>query len=200
MPDLVLATRNKGKIAEVQRLISLHAPQITLRSVSEFNLDDVEETGTTFEENALLKAETIARQTGLPALADDSGIAIDALDGAPGVYSARWSGVHGDDAANVAKVLLELSDVPDEHRGAQFVCVIALAHPDGRSIIVRGEVEGVVRRNPIGNHGFGYDPIFQPDGYAITTAQMDPETKDAISHRGKALREIASKIGPFIGA
>lgn len=200
MPDLVLATRNKGKIAEVQRLISLHAPQITLRSVSEFNLDDVEETGTTFEENALLKAETIARQTGLPALADDSGIAIDALDGAPGVYSARWSGVHGDDAANVAKVLLELSDVPDEDRGAQFVCVIALAHPDGSSIIVRGEVEGVVRRNPIGNHGFGYDPIFQPDGYAITTAQMDPETKDAISHRGKALREIASKIGPFIGA
>ncbi len=200
MPDLVLATRNKGKIAEVQRLISLHAPQITLRSVSEFNLDDVEETGTTFEENALLKAETIARQTGLTALADDSGIAIDALDGAPGVYSARWSGVHGDDAANVAKVLLELSDVPDEDRGAQFVCVIALAHPDGRSIVVRGEVEGVVRRNPIGNHGFGYDPIFQPDGYAITTAQMDPETKDAISHRGKALREIASKIGPFIGA
>jgi XTP/dITP diphosphohydrolase len=200
MPDLVLATRNKGKIAEVQRLISLHAPQITLRSVAEFNLDDVEETGTTFEENALLKAETIARQTGLTALADDSGIAIDALDGAPGVYSARWSGVHGDDAANVAKVLLELSDVPDEDRGAQFVCVIALAHPDGRSIIVRGEVEGVVRRDPIGNHGFGYDPIFQPDGYAITTAQMDPETKDAISHRGKALREIASKIGPFIGA
>jgi len=200
MPDLVLATRNKGKIAEVQRLISLHAPQITLRSVSEFNLDDVEETGTTFEENALLKAETIARQTGLTALADDSGIAIDALDGAPGVYSARWSGVHGDDAANVAKVLFELSDVPDEDRGAQFVCVIALAHPDGRSIIVRGEVEGVVRRDPIGNHGFGYDPIFQPDGYAITTAQMDPETKDAISHRGKALREIASKIGPFIGA
>lgn len=200
MPDLVLATLNKGKIAEVQRLISLHAPQITLRSVSEFNLDDVEETGTTFEENALLKAETIARQTGLPALADDSGIAIDALDGAPGVYSARWSGVHGDDAANVAKVLLELSDVPDEDRGAQFVCVIALAHPDGRSIVVRGEVEGFVRRDPIGNHGFGYDPIFQPDGYAITTAQMDPETKDAISHRGKALREIASKIGPFIGA
>lgn len=200
MPDLVLATRNKGKIAEVQRLISLHAPQITLRSVSEFNLDDVEETGTTFEENALLKAETIARQTGLTALADDSGIAIDALDGAPGVYSARWSGVHGDDAANVAKVLLELSDVPDEDRGAQFVCVIALAHPDGRSIIVRGEVEGVVRRDPIGNHGFGYDPIFQPDGYAITTAQMDPETKDAISHRGKALRSIAPKIAPFIGA
>ena len=109
MTDLVLATRNKGKIAEVQRLINQYAGHINLRSVADFNLDDVEETGTTFEENALLKAATIARQTGLPALADDSGISIDALDGAPGVYSARWSGVHGDDAANIAKVLKELA-------------------------------------------------------------------------------------------
>ncbi|MFM8405150.1 MAG: XTP/dITP diphosphatase [Actinomycetota bacterium] len=200
MADLVLATRNKGKIAEVQRIISLHASHINLRSVEEFNLDDVDETGTTFEENALLKASTIARQTGLPALADDSGIAIDALGGAPGVYSARWSGVHGDDAANIAKVLHELEGVSDSDRGAQFVCVIALALPDGRHVMVRGEVEGVVRHEPIGDYGFGYDPIFQPDGYDITTAQMDPETKDSISHRGKALREIAPKIAPFIGA
>ena len=200
MADLVLATRNKGKIAEVQRIISLHASHINLRSVEEFNLDDVDETGTTFEENALLKASTIARQTGLPALADDSGIAIDALGGAPGVYSARWSGVHGDDAANIAKVLHELEGVSDSDRGAQFVCVIALALPDGRHFMVRGEVEGVVRHEPVGDYGFGYDPIFQPDGYDITTAQMDPETKDSISHRGKALREIAPKIAPFIGA
>ncbi|MFM8191965.1 MAG: XTP/dITP diphosphatase [Actinomycetota bacterium] len=200
MADLVLATRNKGKIAEVQRIISLHASHINLRSVEDFNLDDVDETGTTFEENALLKASTIARQTGLPALADDSGIAIDALGGAPGVYSARWSGVHGDDAANIAKVLHELEGVSDSDRGAQFVCVIALALPDGRHVMVRGEVEGVVRHEPIGDYGFGYDPIFQPDGYDITTAQMDPETKDSISHRGKALREIAPKIAPFIGA
>ena len=200
MTDLVLATRNKGKIAEVQRLISQHAAHINLRSVAEFNLDDVEETGSTFEENALLKAATIARQTGLPALADDSGIAINALGGAPGVYSARWSGVHGDDAANIAKVLTELEGVPDSERGAQFVCVIALALPDGRHVLVRGEVEGSVRRAPVGEHGFGYDPIFQPDGYEITTAQMDPGTKDSISHRGKALREIAPKIAPFIGA
>jgi len=200
MPELVLATRNKGKIAEVQRLLTEHAPHITLRSVADFNLDDVDETGTTFEENALLKAETIARQTGLPALADDSGIAINALGGAPGIYSARWSGVHGDDAANIAKVLEELADVADSERGAQFVCVIALCLPDGRHLTVRGEVEGHVLRAPVGEHGFGYDPIFQPVGFDITTAQMDPATKDVISHRGKALRAIAPKIAPFIGA
>lgn len=200
MTDLVLATRNKGKIEEVQRLISEHAPHIRLRSVAEFSVDDVEETGSTFEENALLKASTIARLTGLPALADDSGIAIDALGGAPGVYSARWSGVHGDDGANIAKVLEELADVPESDRGAQFVCVIALAMPDGRHVTVRGEVEGRVRTAPVGEYGFGYDPIFQPAGFQITTAQMDPKTKDSISHRGKALREIAPKIAPFIGA
>ena len=200
MTDLVLATRNKGKIEEVQRLISEHAPHIRLRSVAEFGVDDVEETGSTFEENALLKASTIARLTGLPALADDSGIAIDALGGAPGVYSARWSGVHGDDGANIAKVLEELADLPESERGAQFVCVIALATPDGRHLTVRGEVEGRVRTAPVGEYGFGYDPIFQPAGFQITTAQMDPKTKDSISHRGKALREIAPKIAPFIGA
>jgi XTP/dITP diphosphohydrolase len=198
--QLVLATRNAGKILEVERLLSAHAPQIKLRSVAEFNLDDVEETGDTFEANALLKAETIARQTGLPALADDSGIAIDALGGSPGVYSARWAGVHGDDEANLAKVLQELENTADADRGAQFVCVIALALPDGRSMTVRAEVEGQVRRIPVGNQGFGYDPIFQPVGFSITTAEMSPEEKDAISHRGKALREIAPKIAPFIGA
>lgn len=200
MAELVIATRNQGKIAEVQRLLNEFAPNIKLRSVGEFDLPDVEETGESFEENALLKAMTIARATGLPALADDSGISIDALGGAPGVYSARWSGVHGDDAANNRKVLAELVDVPATERGAQFVCVIALALPDGRNLTVRGEVTGSVRTEPIGEFGFGYDPIFQPDGYSITTAQMSPEEKDAISHRGKALREIAPKIPSFIGA
>lgn len=200
MVELVIATRNQGKIAEVQRLLNEHAPNIKLRSVGEFDLPDVEETGESFEENALLKAMTIARATGLPALADDSGIAIDALGGAPGVYSARWSGTHGDDAANNKKVLTELSQVPASERGAQFVCVIALALPDGRNLTVRGEVKGSVRTEPAGEFGFGYDPIFQPDGYSITTAQMSPVEKDAISHRGKALREIAPKIQPFIGA
>ncbi len=199
MNDLVVATRNQGKIAELQRLLMEHAPTLRLRSVSEFDVADVEETGTTFEENALLKAQTIATLTGLPALADDSGIAIDALNGAPGVFSARWAGKHGDDAANIEKVLIELQDVPAEQRGAQFVCVIALAMPDGRNLTVRGELRGVVRFTLEGEFGFGYDPIFQPEGFAITTGQMTPEQKDEISHRGKALREIAPKIQPFIG-
>lgn len=199
-PELVLATRNKGKIAEVQRLLNEHAPLVRLRSIAEFDLPDVEETGETFEANAILKASTIALQTGLPALADDSGISIDALDGAPGVYSARWAGSHGDDAANIAKVLEQLKDVPEEDRGAAFVCVIALALPNGKTLAVRGELRGVVRHLPVGEFGFGYDPIFQPAGYQITTAEMQPEEKDAISHRGIALREIAPKIKPFLEA
>ncbi len=199
MNELVVATRNQGKIAELKRLLVEHAPNLQLRSVAEFDLADVEETGVTFEENALLKATTIATLTGLPALADDSGIAIDALNGAPGVFSARWAGKHGDDAANIEKVLFELQDVPVEGRGARFVCVIALALPDHSSLTVRGELQGVVRFKPEGEFGFGYDPIFQPEGFSITTAQMTPEQKDEISHRGKALREIAPKIQPFIG-
>lgn len=195
---LVLATRNQGKVVEVQRLLLEHAPEIQLLSVADFDLPDVEETGDTFEANALLKAQTIAQATGLPALADDSGIAIDALGGAPGVYSARWAGTHGDDAANIAKVLAELSQTPDSNRGAQFVCVIALATPSGASHIVRGELRGLVRHEPSGNGGFGYDPIFQPEGHEITTAEMSPEEKDAISHRGIALRKIAPQIQPFL--
>lgn len=198
--ELVLATRNKGKIAEVQRLLHVHAPNLKLRSVADFDLPDVDETGETFEANAILKALTIANQTGLPALADDSGIEIDALGGAPGVYSARWAGSHGDDEANIAKVLEQLKDVPESDRGAAFVCVIALALPGGQSFTVRGELRGMVRRAPIGDFGFGYDPIFQPAGYEITTAQMRPEEKDVISHRGIALREMAPKIQPFLAA
>jgi XTP/dITP diphosphohydrolase len=197
--ELVVATRNNGKIAEVERLLAEHAPHIKLRSVADFDLPDVEETGQSFEENALLKALAIAKQTGLPALADDSGIAIDALNGAPGIYSARWAGVHGDDAANIEKVLQQLSDVPEGNRGGRFVCVIALATPEGKTLTVRGELLGTIRRAPLGEYGFGYDPIFQPEGFDVTSAQLSPTQKDAISHRGKALREIAPKIQPFIG-
>lgn len=195
---LVLATRNRGKIEEVERVLKQHTAHIKLKSVADFDIADVEETGSSFEENALLKAATIAEKTGLPALADDSGIAIDALNGAPGIFSARWAGTHGDDAANMAKVLQQLENTIDSQRGAAFVCVIALALPNGKSITVRGELRGVVKREPIGEFGFGYDPIFQPEGFDITTAQMSPEQKDAISHRGIALREIAPKIQPFL--
>ena len=198
MTTLVLATRNNGKVAEMQRLMSSHAPHLILKSVAEFNLDDVEETGESFEENALLKATTIARATGLPALADDSGLCVDSLGGAPGIYSARYSGVHGDDAANIDKLLSELAG--SEERSAAFICVIALALPDGRNLIVRGELRGTIRHSRSGENGFGYDPIFQPEGMNRTLAELSPETKDEISHRGAALREIAPKIAPFIGA
>jgi len=194
---LVLATRNQGKVKEMRRLMADHR-DIEIISVAEFNVDDVEETGTSFEENALLKAETIARATGLPALADDSGLCVDALDGAPGIYSARWSGTHGDDGANIEKLLTQLEAVED--RAARFVCVIALAAPDGRHLLIRGELEGNIRRHRAGSNGFGYDPIFEPIGMDITLAEVSPEKKDEISHRGKALRAIAPEIAPFLNS
>jgi XTP/dITP diphosphohydrolase len=199
MATLVLATRNAGKIAEMQRLMSIHAPAIKVVSVAEFNVADVEETGSTFEANALLKAEQICRETKLPALADDSGLCVDALGGNPGILSARWSGVHGNDIANIAKLLDQLSQVTDEKRSAYFVSVIAIATPDGRNMTVRGEIKGNITRAPRGHGGFGYDPVFQPSGYEITFGEMDPALKDEISHRGQALREIAPKISLFLG-
>ena len=195
---LVLATRNQGKIAEMQRLLDSLSSEIQVRSSSEFNLDDVEETGSTFEENALLKARTIARATGFPALADDSGLCVDVLGGAPGIFSARWAGTHGDDQANIEKLLGDLRKIPSDQRSAKFVCVIALALPNGESEVVRGELKGEIRFEPSGTNGFGYDPIFQPLGHQRTLAEMEPEEKDSISHRGFALREIAPRIAPFI--
>lgn len=197
--ELVLATRNRGKIEEMQRLFDSFSLSLHVRSSSEFDLPDVEETGATFEENAALKATTISRATGLPAIADDSGLCVDALDGAPGIFSARWAGVHGDDEANIARLLDQVSDVPDVKRTAYFVCAIALALPNGALELVRGELRGVLRREVAGSNGFGYDPIFQPDGFAVTLAEMSPSQKDEISHRGRALREIAPRIASFIG-
>ena len=192
---LVLATRNQGKVKEMRRLMADHR-DIEIISVAEFNVDDVEETGTSFEENALLKAETIARATGLPALADDSGLCVDALDGAPGIYSARWSGTHGDDGANIEKLLTQLEAVED--RAARFVCVIALAAPDGRHLLIRGELEGNIRRHRAGSNGFGYDPIFEPENFHRTLGEMSPSEKDAISHRASALALLTPKIRPFL--
>ena len=197
--ELVLATRNRGKIEEMQRLFDSFSLGLHVRSSSEFDLPDVEETGSTFEENAALKATTISRATGLPAIADDSGLCVDALDGAPGIFSARWAGVHGDDKANIARLLDQVTDVPDVKRTAYFVCAIALALPNGALELVRGELRGVLRREVAGSNGFGYDPIFQPDGFAVTLAEMSPSQKDEISHRGRALREIAPRIASFIG-
>jgi XTP/dITP diphosphohydrolase len=193
---LVLATRNKGKVLEVERMLKIHAPEISLISMVDLDIGDIEETGNSFEENALLKASTVTKLSGLAALADDSGLAIDSLNGEPGIYSARYSGVHGDDAANNAKVLKQMAGITK--RSASFIAVLALTRPDGQSIISRGELLGQIIDSPRGDQGFGYDPIFQPTGFDITTAQMSPEMKDSISHRGKALAQIAPKISPFL--
>ena len=193
---LLLATRNKGKIEEFRRILEdIAAGQIELVGLDQFpNLHDVDETGSTFEENALLKAREMCEASGIPAIADDSGLCVDYLNGDPGIFSARWAGSHGDDRANTSKVLASLADVPDEKRGAHFICVAALALPDGRTHVEEGKFEGWILREPIGDQGFGYDPIFRPDGYAISSAQMSAEEKDAISHRGKSLRAIAPHV------
>jgi XTP/dITP diphosphohydrolase len=166
-------------------------------------MPDVEETGATFAENALLKAHQISQYTGLPALADDSGLCVDALGGAPGIFSARWSGVHGDDEANLRKVLAELKALGDPIRSAHFRCAVALVipevHPSGAQEIVReGEMVGELVHEPRGSNGFGYDPIFQPLGYTQTSAELSSEEKDAISHRGHALQAILPEITRLI--
>lgn len=193
---LLLATRNKGKIEEFRRILDdIAAGQIELVGLDQFpELHDVEETGSTFEENALKKAREMCDAAGIPAIADDSGLCVDFLNGDPGIFSARWAGTHGDDQANIAKVLASLADVPDEKRSAHFICVAALALPDGRTHVEEGKFEGWILREPIGDHGFGYDPIFRPEGFAISSAQMSAEAKDAISHRGKSLRAIAPHV------
>jgi XTP/dITP diphosphohydrolase len=197
MPQkLVLATRNSGKIIEFRRILEEIAPgEVELISVDQFpDLVDVEETGSTFEENSLLKARYTSQATGLPAIADDSGLCIDALGGAPGIFSARWAGKHGDDQANLEKVLEQLKDVPEEKRGAHFLCVASLVLPDGREQVAEGRFDGSILRSAVGTNGFGYDPIFQPHGLAVSSAQMSPEEKDLVSHRGKSLRSLAPHV------
>lgn len=193
---LLLATRNKGKIEEFRRILDeIAAGQIELVGLDQFpSLHDVAETGSTFEENALLKAREMCAASGIPAIADDSGLCVDFLNGDPGIYSARWAGVHGDDVANTLEVLNSLAEVPDEKRGAHFTCVAALALPDGRTHTEEAHFGGWILRRPVGEHGFGYDPIFRPEGYEISSAQMGASAKDAISHRGKSLRAIAPHV------
>lgn len=193
---LLLATRNKGKIEEFQRILEAVAPgEIDLVGLDRYpDLHDVVEDGASFEENALKKAREMSIASGIPAIADDSGLCVDALGGAPGIYSARWAGTHGDDEANMQKVLEQLRDIPDEERSAHFTCAAALYLPDGRSHCEEAYVKGWILRAPIGEHGFGYDPIFRPEGYELSSAQMSADEKDAISHRGKSLRTIAPHV------
>jgi XTP/dITP diphosphohydrolase len=192
---LLLATRNAGKLVELQRILdgALGSGAVDLVGLSDVDsYDEVPETGLTFVDNALLKAREGVRHTGLPTVADDSGITVDALNGMPGVFSARWAGGHGDDLANLNLLLAQISDVDDEHRGAAFVCSAVLVLPDGREFTVEGDMRGRIIRAPRGTGGFGYDPIFVPDGETRTSAELSPAEKDAISHRGKAFRALAT--------
>jgi XTP/dITP diphosphohydrolase len=157
-------------------------------------LVDVEETGSTFEENSLLKARYTSQATGLPAIADDSGLCVDILNGDPGIFSARWAGEHGNDRANLEKVLDQLKDVPHDKRTAHFMCVASLVLPDGRQQVAEGRFDGLILNAPVGENGFGYDPIFQPLGMSISSAQMSAEEKDLMSHRGKSLRSLAPHV------
>jgi XTP/dITP diphosphohydrolase len=193
---LVLATRNQGKITEFRRILDELAPgQIELIGVDQFpDLVDVDETGSTFEENSLLKSRYTCAATGLPAIADDSGLCVDFLNGDPGIFSARWAGNHGNDQANIEKLLGQLKDVPDNKRTANFTCIASLVMPDGREQIAEGRFEGHILHAPVGENGFGYDPIFQPLGLSISSAQMSAQEKDLVSHRGKSLRSIAPHV------
>jgi XTP/dITP diphosphohydrolase len=194
---VLLATRNAGKVAELRRILSAY--DINLLGLDDFpDVPDVPETGETFIDNALLKAHAVSQATGLLAVADDSGLAVDALNQMPGVLSARWSGRHGDDAANLALVIAQLADVPDQRRGAAFICAAAAAGPDGREVVVQARLDGVLVREPRGSNGFGYDPIFVPIGEGRTTAEMPSEEKDAISHRGQAFRALAPQLATIM--
>jgi XTP/dITP diphosphohydrolase len=192
---VVLATKNRHKLDELHRILMGAGLDVELLGIDAFpDLPDIPETESSFAGNALLKAREIARITGLPAIADDSGLCVDALNGMPGIFSARWSGRHGDDAANLALLLGQLSDVPDRRRTAAFHCAAAIALPDGTERVVEGTIDGVIIRESRGTNGFGYDPVFVPLGRTVTTAEMPSEEKDAISHRGRALEALAPVV------
>lgn len=203
---ILVASRNAKKLAELRRVVEAAGitglEVIGLDEVPEF--PETPETGATFEENALVKARDGARATKLVCVADDSGLAVDALNGMPGVLSARWSGRHGDDAANTELLLGQLADVPDERRGAAFVSACALVVPGnfapvGDEIVVRGEWRGSITRKPVGDNGFGYDPVFMPEGGERTSAQLEPQEKDALSHRGRALAQLVPMLRRIAG-
>ncbi|MDR7082941.1 XTP/dITP diphosphohydrolase [Arthrobacter ginsengisoli] len=202
-PVLVLATRNQGKLRELRELLRGQVPGLDVDTqvvdAGAVGAPDVAETGVTFAENSLLKARAVAQATGLVAIADDSGLAVDVLGGAPGIFSARWAGSHGDDAANLRLLLAQLADVPDGYRGAAFVCAAALAVPgtageEGREVVEYGQLEGTLLREPRGAGGFGYDPVLQPSGLDRSCAELSSAEKNAISHRGHAFRALLPAI------
>ncbi len=198
---LLVASRNAKKLQELRRVLDgagvLGIELVGLDEVPEF--PEAPETGSTFEDNALAKARDGAAATGIACVADDSGLEVDALNGMPGVLSARWSGVHGDDGANTSLLLAQLGDVPDERRGAGFVSACALVVPGGVEAVVRGEWRGVIAREPLGGNGFGYDPVFVPEGDGRSAAELSPQEKDASSHRGRALTLLIPALETLTG-
>lgn len=194
--DFLIATHNLKKRDELQRILSPLGLRVLTADEAGVDLTDVEETGTTFEENALLKARSGAKEGNMPCIADDSGLCVDALDGAPGVYSARYAGEHGNDAKNNEKLLEALSDVPTEKRTARFVSCVACVFPDGRELTVQGEVKGVIGYQPKGENGFGYDPLFYIGERSF--AEFTSSEKDAVSHRGNALRGLAKELPKYL--
>jgi XTP/dITP diphosphohydrolase len=196
---VLLATRNVKKLGELRRILvpPLDVEVVGLDGVPRY--DELPETGATFAENALAKAREGAAHTGMLTVADDSGLAVDALNGMPGVLSARWAGKSKDDNANLQLVLEQLADTPDERLGATFVCAAALVSPRGAETVVEGRMRGRLVREPRGRNGFGYDPIFVPDGFDVTNAELPPSEKDLISHRGKALRALLPHIAAAAG-
>ena len=194
---LLLASHNAKKLDELRQILAPAVPGLDpadVRSARDLGAPEPVEDGVTFAENALIKARALAAATGLPAVADDSGLAVDVLGGAPGIFSARWCGRHGDDEANLRLLLAQLADVPDAHRRARFVCAAALVTPGGTEVVETGEMPGTLTREPRGTGGFGYDPILVPDGHDVTSAELAPAQKNAISHRGRALRALAPHI------
>ncbi|MDN4478886.1 RdgB/HAM1 family non-canonical purine NTP pyrophosphatase [Demequina sp. SYSU T00039] len=203
MPRLAIATHNSHKVGEIWGILAPLVPGLSrddVASARELGAPSPVEDGVTFAENALIKARALAASTGLPAIADDSGIAVDVMGGAPGIFSALWSGRHGADRENLELLLAQMADIPDEHRGARFVCAAVLVTPDGVEHTCVAHQEGELLRAPAGEGGFGYDPIFRAHGEAVSNAELTPERKNEISHRGRAFRMLAPHVAEVLGA
>lgn len=199
--EMVLASRNKKKIIELQTILSAHIPYLRLLSLDDIGyVGDIEENGETYAENALIKARTAMQASGgkYPAVADDSGLSVDALNGAPGVYSARYAGGHGDDAANNDLLIKNMINIPDGERTARFVCAIACVFPDGHEIVVRGETVGSILHTPQGEGGFGYDPYFYCPQFGKSFAELTPDEKNSVSHRGRAIAAFADALSAYM--
>lgn len=196
-PRAVFASHNAHKRDEVWAILAPLLPTWSasdLVTARDLNVAPPVEDGVTFAQNALIKARAVCAATGLAAIADDSGLAVDVMGGAPGIFSALWSGQHGADEANLNLLMAQLADIPDEHRGASFICAAALVTPDGREVVREGRMVGAIARTSAGRGGFGYDPVFVPHGHAVTAAELTQEAKNAISHRGKAFTALAADL------